>query len=133
MNRIIDWTSGAKVVRDMTAAEIAAIPAPSPPILTKPQFEGLLASVKIGPMLFEDVWNAIEAGAKSAGLAGDDVAARAQARLYAQLRAERVMVQFRLEVTRGYVALLSPVIHQITGHYLTDEILDTAWYRAAGQ
>lgn len=105
---------------------------PAPPILTKPQFEGLLASVKIGSMLFEDVWNAIEAGSKAAGLAGDDIEARSQAGLYAQLRAERVMPQFRLEVTRGYVALLSPVIFQITGHYLTDEMLDAAWYRAAG-
>jgi hypothetical protein len=101
---------------------------PAPPILNKPQFEGLLASVKIGSMLFEDVWNAIEAGSKAAGLAEDP----AQAGLYAQLRAERFAPQFRLDVTRGYVTLLSPVIFQITGHYLTDEMLDAAWYRAAG-
>jgi hypothetical protein len=103
-------------------------PDPLPPVLTKSQFEGLLASVQIGSMLFEDVWNTIEAGAKAAGLGGD----AAQLDLYAKLRAQRVSLQFRLDVTLGYVVALAPVIRAIAGEDLTAATVTAAWHRAAG-
>lgn len=98
-------------------AAMAAEPTPdSDRLLTRPQFAFLLALTG-----FDDVWDALGAGAKAAG---DMVA-------YATLKAERDRSAFRLDRTLGIVAQFRATAAQIAPDVdLSEAAIRAAWDQA---